>query len=92
VVVNAYYGPDRTPATPLLQPGGEAFEPEVAADGSASGVFVFAVPPELQDAVELEVDPGIGASIVIFTGASGAGDHPPFTPVWSCRPDCPLLA
>jgi hypothetical protein len=69
VVVNAYYGPDRTPATPLLQPGGEAFEPEVAADGSASGVFVFAVPPELQDAVELEVDPGIGASIVIFTGA-----------------------
>jgi hypothetical protein len=69
VVVNAYYGPDRTPATPLLQPGGEAFEPEVAADGSASGVFVFTVPPEFQDAVELEVDPGVGASIVIFTGA-----------------------
>ena len=69
VVVNAYYGPDRTPATPLLKPGGQAFEPEVAADESARGVFVFTVPPELQDQVELEIDAGVGKAIVIFAGA-----------------------
>lgn len=69
VVVNAYYGPDRTPATPLLKPGGRAFESEVAADESASGAFVFNVPPEFQDQVELEVDAGVGKAIAIFTGA-----------------------
>lgn len=69
VVVNAYYGPDRTPATPLLEPGGRAFEAEVAADGSAEGKFVFTVPPDLQGQVELEIDPGVGAPIVIFSGA-----------------------
>ncbi|GAA4721720.1 hypothetical protein APR04_001470 [Promicromonospora umidemergens] len=68
VVVNAYYGPDRTPATSLLKPGGKPFEPEVAAGGSASGAFVFSVPAEFQDQVELEVDAGVGKAIVIFTG------------------------
>lgn len=69
VVVNAYYGPDRTPATSLLQPGGRAFEPEVGPDGTADGAFVFSIPPELQDQVELEVDAGVGKAIAIFTGA-----------------------
>lgn len=69
VVVNAYYGPDRTPAAPLLKPGGKAFAPEAGVDDSARGVFVFNVPAEFQDEVELEVDPGVGAAIVIFTGA-----------------------
>jgi hypothetical protein len=69
VVVNAYYGPDRTPATPMLEPGGRPFEPEVAADESAHGAFVFSVPPELQDQVELEIDAGVGKAIVIFAGA-----------------------
>jgi hypothetical protein len=69
VVVNAYYGPDRTPATPLLKPGGKAFGPEVAADEEARGAFVFSVPPEFQDQVELEVDAGVGKAIVIFAGA-----------------------
>lgn len=69
VVVNAYYGPDRTPAPPLLKPGGKAFEPEAGADDSARGVFVFNIPAEFQDDVELEVDPGVGKAIVIFTGA-----------------------
>jgi hypothetical protein len=69
VVVNAYYGPDRTPATPLLKPGGKAFASEVATDETARGVFVFNVPTEFQDQVELEIDPRIGAAIVIFSGA-----------------------
>ena len=68
VVVNAYYGPDRTPATSLLKPGGKPFEPEVAAGGSASGAFVFSVPAEFQDQVELEVDAGVGKAIAIFAG------------------------
>lgn len=69
VVVNAYYGPDRTPAPPLLKPGGKAFEPEAGVDDSARGAFVFNIPAEFQDDVELEVDPGVGKAIVIFTGA-----------------------
>ncbi|MEU4384407.1 hypothetical protein [Promicromonospora sp. NPDC023805] len=69
VVVNAYYGPDRTPAPPLLKPGGKAFEAEAGADDSARGAFVFNIPAEFQDDVELEVDPGVGKAIVIFTGA-----------------------
>jgi hypothetical protein len=69
VVVNAYYGPDRTPAPPLLKPGGKAFEAEAGADDSARGAFVFSIPAEFQDDVELEVDPGVGKAIVIFTGA-----------------------
>lgn len=69
VVVNAYYGPDRTPAAPLLKPGGKAFEAEAGVDDVARGVFVFNVPAEFQDVVELEVDPGIGKPVVIFAGA-----------------------
>jgi hypothetical protein len=69
VAVNAYYGPDRAPATPLLKPGGRAFVPEVAAGDSATAAFVFSVPPELQDEVVLEIDPGVESPIVIFTGA-----------------------
>jgi hypothetical protein len=69
VVVNAYYGPDRTPAAPLLKPGGKAFEAEAGVDDLARGAFVFNIPTEFQDDVELEVDPGVGAAIVIFTGA-----------------------
>jgi hypothetical protein len=69
VVVNAYYGPDRTPAPSLLKPGGKAFEAEAGADDSARGAFVFNIPTEFQDDVELEVDPGVGKAIVIFTGA-----------------------
>jgi hypothetical protein len=69
VVVNAYYGPDRTPTTPLLKPGARPFEPELGPDKTARGVFVFGVPPEFQDEVELEFDAGVHAAVVIFTGA-----------------------
>jgi hypothetical protein len=69
VVVNAYYGPDRTPASPLLKPGGKAFGSEVGDGDTARGVFVFNVPTEFQDEVELEFDPRIDAPIAIFTGA-----------------------
>jgi hypothetical protein len=69
VVVNAYYGPDRTPASPLLKPGGKAFAPEVDDADTARGMFVFNVPAEFQDEVELEIDPRIDAPIVIFAGA-----------------------
>lgn len=69
VVVNVYYGPDRTPASPLLKPGGKAFDSEVDDGDTARGVFVFNVPAEFQDKVELEFDPRIDVPIVIFTGA-----------------------
>ncbi|MFC6508088.1 hypothetical protein ACFQBY_06420 [Promicromonospora citrea] len=69
IVVNAYYGADRTPANQLLKPGGKAFEAETADGRTARGAFVFTVPADQQDRVELEVDPGIGSPVIIFTGA-----------------------
>jgi hypothetical protein len=69
VVVNAYYGPDRTPTTPLLKPGAVPFEPELKPDGSARGVFVFGVPPKFQSEVELEFDLVVHAPVVVFTGS-----------------------
>ncbi|MFI6424076.1 hypothetical protein [Promicromonospora sp. NPDC050880] len=69
IVVNAYYGPDRTPANQLLKPGGKAFEAESADGRTARGAFVFTVPADQQDRVELEVDPGVGSPVILFTGA-----------------------
>ncbi len=69
VVVNAFYGADRTPAIALLGPGTEQFPPSLEAGGSAQGVVVFNVPPDERDLVRVEVDLGVGSEIVVFEGA-----------------------
>jgi hypothetical protein len=68
-VVNAYTGDALTPATPLMKPGGQPFPGQVAAGGSAQGVFVFNVPPADRGHVRLEVDLGAGLTVVLFEGS-----------------------
>ncbi|WP_313408299.1 hypothetical protein [Aeromicrobium sp.] len=68
VVVNAYYGSERTPALPMTQPGGEPFEGRLAAGESTNGVFVFNVPPAERGRVYLEFSWSPDRKPVILTG------------------------
>jgi len=68
VVVNAYYGPDRTPAIAITEPGGRPFEGSLRAGRSATGVFVFNVPPRERDRVQLEFSWSPKQRPVILTG------------------------
>ena len=69
-VVNLYYGPDRTPAISLLQPGQQDFPTSVDAGRGGEGVFVFRVPPEERGDVLIELDLSVDATVVLFTGAA----------------------
>jgi hypothetical protein len=67
-VVNFYFGADQTPATELAAPGGVPLPDEVAAGGTARGVFVFNVPNEGRSLVQIAVDYSAGVPIVLFEG------------------------
>lgn len=69
VVVNLYYGADREPAGGLLEPGGDPFGPSVGAGESATGVYVFSVPEEERDYIQIEVDVVVGKPVVLFEGS-----------------------
>ncbi|MBD5786522.1 hypothetical protein IF650_10040 [Cellulosimicrobium terreum] len=71
VVVNAYYGTDRTPAITLVKPGSAPFPASVGPGDDAQGTFVYNVPPDQRDLVRVEVDLGVGAEIVAFEGSVG---------------------
>jgi hypothetical protein len=54
-VVNAYVGPQRTPAGSLMNPGGKPFGGTLAPGGQADGVYLFVVPPAQRDDVTVTV-------------------------------------
>jgi hypothetical protein len=66
-VVNAYYGPERTPAVSVASDGEVPFPASVAAGESAKGVYVFQIPEEARP-VRVELDLGNGADVVVFKG------------------------
>ena len=66
-VVNAYYGPERTPAVSVASDGEVPFPASVADGGSAKGVYVFQIPEEARP-VRVELDLGNGADVVVFKG------------------------
>lgn len=67
-VVNLFAGADRAPATELQEPGGVPLPEGVAPGQSATGVFVFGVPVDLRDQVQISVDYSVDAPIVLFEG------------------------
>lgn len=67
--VNAYHGAERTPAPPIMQPGGEPFFGTIDAGDSATAVYLFSIPSDAQKNVTIAVDYQPGESTVIFTGA-----------------------
>lgn len=68
VVVNAYYGSDRTPAVAVGAPGAKPFTGRVAPGKSATGVYVFNVPTSERDVVRLEFTWSPDEKPVILTG------------------------
>lgn len=70
-VANLYYGPDRIPATTLLEPGARSLPDSVAPGASVTGVWVFNVPVADRDTVEIEVDLSADDQVVVFSGAVG---------------------
>lgn len=66
-VVNAYYGPERTPAVSVASDGEVPFPASVPDGESAEGVYVFQIPEEARP-VRVELDLGNGADVVVFKG------------------------
>lgn len=69
-VVTVDYGADRTPAGQLYEPGAVPLATSVAAGGTASGVFVFAIPPESRGLVHITVDYAVDVAPLVFAGAT----------------------
>ncbi|TQL69954.1 hypothetical protein FB381_3877 [Nocardioides albertanoniae] len=66
-VVNAYFGPERTPAVSVASDGEVPFPPSVAPGDAAEGVYVFQIPEQARP-VRVELDLGDGADVVVFKG------------------------
>jgi hypothetical protein len=71
VAVNLFYGPTRTPASPLEDASQRSFTGSLEPGGSADGVYVFSVPADARDAVAVEVGYQVGAPFLLFTGSVG---------------------
>lgn len=69
-VVTVDYGADRTPAGQLYEPGAVPLATSVAAGSTASGVFVFAIPPESRGTVHITVDYAVDVAPLVFVGAT----------------------
>jgi hypothetical protein len=69
-VVTVDYGADRTPAGQLYEPGAVPLATSVAAGGTASGVFVFAIPRESRGLVHITVDYAVDVAPLVFAGAT----------------------
>lgn len=69
-VVTVDYGANRTPAGQLYEPGAVPLATSVAAGGTASGVFVFAIPPESRGLVHITVDYAVDVAPLVFAGAT----------------------
>lgn len=68
VLVDVSYGADRTPGLALGEPGAEPFIGELAAGSTAEGIYVFGVPIEARDRVQISVAYDVTAPILVFEG------------------------
>lgn len=68
VVVNAYYGGQRTPADTLVRPGGVPFYGRVAPGQSTYGIYLFRVPLDQRKSVTVTVDYLADVPAVVFHG------------------------
>jgi len=69
-VVNAYSGPDLTPAN-ALSTGTSAFPAEAPAGTTTTATYVFSVPADERDQVRVTVDTAVDLPTVVFEGAAG---------------------
>jgi hypothetical protein len=66
VTVNAYYGDDRRPASPISQTSSPPFSGSLAAGAVAHGQYVFTVPAELHESVVITISVTPGSPVVVF--------------------------
>lgn len=71
VVVNAYTGADRRPASPLVLPGGLAMDEVLASGASTYGIYIFQIPEDQRSDVTITVDYAPGVAAVVFRGNVG---------------------
>jgi hypothetical protein len=65
--VNAYYGPDATPASPLTSDGSSApFSGSLAPGATATGVYAFGIAEGAGDALVVTLGRGAGSALVVF--------------------------
>lgn len=69
-IVTLFYGPDETPAGDLSGPGVQPFPSSLAAGASASGRFVFRVPPDERGRLRADFTYTAEAPRVIFRGSA----------------------
>ncbi|WP_157943995.1 DUF4352 domain-containing protein [Blastococcus atacamensis] len=69
VAVDLAYGTELFPASPLDDPSSAPFTGTVAPSGSTQGVYVFSVPADERDLVQVSVGYQAGAPILVFTGS-----------------------
>ncbi|GEL98441.1 hypothetical protein [Cellulomonas terrae] len=71
-VVNLYAGEQLAPGEPLSGPGVSVFTGTLAPGASATGVYVFRVPPDLRDHLQITVSYDPTATTVLFEGPGPA--------------------
>lgn len=71
-VVNLYAGEQLAPGEPLSGPGVSVFTGSLAPGASATGVYVFRVPSDLRDRLQITVSYDPTATTVLFEGAGPA--------------------
>jgi hypothetical protein len=69
-LANLYYGKEATPASPLSGPGADPLTRAIPAGKSATGRYVFGVPKDERDQIQVEFSYTTKAPTVIFTGAA----------------------
>ena len=68
-VVNLAYGDDRIPAN-TFSTGTSSFSGTLDTGSSSTGVYVFSVPTDDQDALRLTLDYAVDVPVVVFEGAA----------------------
>lgn len=71
-VVNLYAGEQLAPGEPLSGPGVSVFTGSLAPGASATGVYVFRVPSDLRDRLQITVSYDPTATTVLFEGPGPA--------------------
>ncbi|MCM3778118.1 hypothetical protein [Microbacterium hydrocarbonoxydans] len=68
LIVNVYYGPDRTPANILVKPRRD-LPLSVAPRETAEGVYAFSVPADAHGQILVELDLSLDLPVILFEGA-----------------------
>lgn len=68
-VVNLYHGTERVPAIPI-ESASEPLPPKADPKSVVTGAHVFRVPIDQRQRIRVEVDLGIGRTVVLFEGAA----------------------